>query len=322
MSGRNLNGLTGFQGRTLTGLSNIVSAEDEIVDIKNKIDFDSTVSNGNLLIGNSSGNYTSARLSAGTNITITNADGAITINSSDSDTDIKTKYDFDASVSNGNLLIGNSSGNYTSSNLTAGSNITITNSDGGITIESTDTNFFQKSGSNISALNTTDNLLLGTTTNTNNRKLVVDGTTHITGQLFLEDKINNLTLPQNITDTFCLLETSQVITNKNLTSATNTFPSSVINLFTISNITQLHPILDYNVSIGTSVNTNNRKFLVLGNADISGQLFLGDKINNLTLPQNATDTFCVLATSQSLSNKDLTSATNTFPTFNQSTTGN
>ena len=89
--------------------------------------------------------------------------------------DIKTRIDYDTIVSNGNLLIGNNAGNFTSSTLTAGSNISITNSSGGITIESTDTNFFQTSGSNISALNTTDNLLLGTTTNTNNRKLLVNG---------------------------------------------------------------------------------------------------------------------------------------------------
>ena len=53
----------------------------------------------------------------------------------------------------------------------------ITNSSGNITISSTDTdtNFFQKSGSNISPLNTSDNLLLGTTSNPNNRKLLVNG---------------------------------------------------------------------------------------------------------------------------------------------------
>ncbi len=343
MSGRNLTNLAGFQNRTLTGLSNIITAE-------------------------------------------TNIDN------------IKTKYNFDATVSTGNLLIGNSIGNYTSSRLTAGDNITITNTSGNISIASTDTNFFEKTGDNIKTENTSDNLLLGTTFNLNNRKIVVNGSAHIIGQLFLGDKINNLTLP-DITDTFCLIDATQTLTNKSISydqltstptiptnnnqltngagfitssstetltnksisysqlTSTPTIPSNnnqlangagyitasstetltnksisysqltgtptiPANLWTTTNNTELHAILDYNLTVGTSGNTNNRKFLVLGTADISGQLFLGDKINNLTLPQNITDTFCVLATSQILTNKDLTSATNTFPTFNQDTTGN
>jgi len=82
MSGRILTNLSGFQNRTLTGLSSIDTAETDITDIKTKYDFDSSVSTGNLLIGNSVGNYTTNRLTAGNDITITNGDGTITIASS------------------------------------------------------------------------------------------------------------------------------------------------------------------------------------------------------------------------------------------------
>jgi hypothetical protein len=82
MSGRVLTNLSGFQNRTLTGLSTIDTAETDITDIKTKYDFDASVSTGNLLIGNSVGNYTTNRLTAGNNITITNGDGSISIASS------------------------------------------------------------------------------------------------------------------------------------------------------------------------------------------------------------------------------------------------
>ena len=71
MSGRVLNNLTGFQNRTLTG----ISSEDNIDDIKDKYDFDSSIQSGSLLIGSSSGKYTNNTLTAGANITITNATG-------------------------------------------------------------------------------------------------------------------------------------------------------------------------------------------------------------------------------------------------------
>ena len=43
---------------------------------------------------------------------------------------------------------------------------------------------FSKSGNNINPLNTTDNLLLGTTTNTNSRKFVIEGLMDIEGSIF------------------------------------------------------------------------------------------------------------------------------------------
>ena len=83
MSGRVLNNLAGFQNRTLTGISN----EDNTNDIKNKYDFNGIIQSGTLLIGSSTGKYTSNQLTAGANITITNstgqnAKGTITIASS------------------------------------------------------------------------------------------------------------------------------------------------------------------------------------------------------------------------------------------------
>ena len=51
---------------------------------------------------------------------------------------IKNKYDFNGSVSNGSLLIGNSStGLFETNNLTAGANVSITNSSGNISIATT-----------------------------------------------------------------------------------------------------------------------------------------------------------------------------------------
>ena len=71
MSGRVLNNLAGFQNRTLTG----ISSDDNINDIKNKYDFDSSIQSGSLLIGSSSGKYTNNTLTAGANVTITNSTG-------------------------------------------------------------------------------------------------------------------------------------------------------------------------------------------------------------------------------------------------------
>ncbi len=130
-------------------------------------------SNGQVLIGNGT-NYTAATLTAGSNITITNASGAITIAATGGGgggggtvTSVAasggtTGMSFTGSPittsgtltltgtlatanggtgvtgtpSNGQLLIGNGSG-YTLATLTAGSNVTITNSAGGITIAAT-----------------------------------------------------------------------------------------------------------------------------------------------------------------------------------------
>ena len=50
--------------------------------------------------------------------------------SNDAIDEFKIKYDFDATIDSGTLLIGSSTGNYTANELTAGANITITNGTG------------------------------------------------------------------------------------------------------------------------------------------------------------------------------------------------
>jgi hypothetical protein len=127
--------------------------------------------NGELLIGNTTGNtLTKATLTAGTGITVTNGTGSITIDAINNGTVTSvdasggtTGMSFSGgpittsgtltlagtlavanggtgqtSYADGELLIGNSSGNTLSkATLTAGSNITITNGNGSITIAST-----------------------------------------------------------------------------------------------------------------------------------------------------------------------------------------
>lgn len=139
---------------------------------------------GQLLIGNSTGNtLTKATLTAGTNISITNGNGSITINAdaaaptggdgiavsgSTVSVDLKTNgglviesekiaVDLGAtsitgtlavgdggtgqtSYTDGQLLIGKTDGTLAKATLTQGSNVTITNGNGTITIAATDTN--------------------------------------------------------------------------------------------------------------------------------------------------------------------------------------
>src|SRR4029077_12453288 len=53
---------------------------------------------------------------------------------------------------------------------------------------------------------------------------------------------------------------------------------------------------------------------------VKGATPSGSATNTISIPY-ATDTLAILAGSQAFTNKDLTDATNTFPTFNQNTTG-
>ena len=72
---------------------------------------------------------------------------------------LKTRYDFNTAVSNGKLLIGNSSGNYTVNNLTAGTNIAITNTSGNISIATSSVipdNIFEEDGVFISNIDKND----------------------------------------------------------------------------------------------------------------------------------------------------------------------
>lgn len=124
----------------------------------------STPSNGQLLIGDGTG-YTLANLTAGTGVTITNAAGGITISAPDTGTvtsvtasspiassggntpDISLTGTVDVShggtgqtsYTNGQLLIGNTTGNtLNKATLTAGTGVTITNGPGTITISAPD----------------------------------------------------------------------------------------------------------------------------------------------------------------------------------------
>jgi hypothetical protein len=139
---------------------------------------------GQLLIGKTDGSLAKATLTAGSNVSISNADGSITINSTDTTysagdgLDLSgTSFSLDlkangglaiestelalslgdssitgvlsvanggtgqSSYADGELLIGNTTGNtLTKAALTAGTNVTIENGNGSITISATDTN--------------------------------------------------------------------------------------------------------------------------------------------------------------------------------------
>ena len=219
---------------------------------------------------------------------------------------IKTKYDFNSDVAVGSLLIGNDDNNYTSNTLTAGTNVSITNSSGNITISSTDTdtNFFQKSSSNISPLNTSDNILVGTNSNPNNRKLLVNGglesssslsgvyvsdfgltdsnfniqiSSSISGKLRIGASATNrvveiynggylITFPTiSSNDKLVLENATQTLTNKSISydqlTNTPTIPSQFFQKSS-SNISPLNT--SDNILVGTNSNPNNRKLLVNG----------------------------------------------------------
>ena len=159
--------------------------------------------NGELLIGGTSGPAV-ATLTAGSNVTITNSDGGISIAATDTNTtytagdgldlsgtefstDLKTNgglvietnklaVDLGASsitgtlavddggtgqtsYTNGQLLIGNTTGNtLAKGTLTAGSNVSITNGSGSITIAATDTNTTYTAGTLLDLATTTFNV--------------------------------------------------------------------------------------------------------------------------------------------------------------------
>ena len=92
-----------------------------------------TATNGQLMIGNGTG-FTKAALTAGTNIAVTNASGAITLGLAGT-VAVANGGTGETTYTNGQLLIGNTTGNtLTKATLTAGTGITITNSTGSITI--------------------------------------------------------------------------------------------------------------------------------------------------------------------------------------------
>ena len=172
--------------------------------------------NGELLIGGTSGPAV-ATLTAGSNVTITNSDGGISIAATDTNTtytagdgldlsgtefstDLKTNgglvietnklaVDLGAtsitgelavgdggtgqtSYTDGQLLIGNTTGNtLAKGTLTAGSNVSITNGSGSITIAATDTNTTYTAGTLLDLATTTFNVDLAEAT----EAAIVDG---------------------------------------------------------------------------------------------------------------------------------------------------
>ena len=73
----------GGTGTTSTQFANLTTNVTGTLPEVNGGTGESTYSNGQLLIGNSSGGLTKATITAGSNITVTNGDGAITIAASD-----------------------------------------------------------------------------------------------------------------------------------------------------------------------------------------------------------------------------------------------
>jgi len=143
---------------------------------------------GNLLIYDASNSYfENALLTAGSNVSITNADGSITIASTDTTYSAGTGLSLtgttfaldaglndltDANISTpvaGNLLIYDATNSYfENALLTAGSNVTITNADGSITIAATDTDTTYTAGSGLT--------LTGTEFSLTNDSVTIGGT--------------------------------------------------------------------------------------------------------------------------------------------------
>lgn len=143
---------------------------------------------GNLLIYDASNSYfENALLTAGSNVSITNADGSITIASTDTTYSAGTGLSLtgttfaldaalndltDANISTpaaGNVLIYDATNSYfENALLTAGANVTITNADGSITIAATDTNTTYTAGSGLT--------LTGTEFSLTNDSVTIGGT--------------------------------------------------------------------------------------------------------------------------------------------------
>ncbi len=107
---------------------------------------------GQLLIGNSGGTLTPATLTAGTGIGVANGSGSITISLS-TPVSVANGGTGQNTYTNGQLLIGNTTGNTLSkSTLTAGTGISVTNGAGTITIANTGGSVSSFSVGNLSPL--------------------------------------------------------------------------------------------------------------------------------------------------------------------------
>ena len=76
------------------------------------------------------------------------------------------------------------------------------------------------------------------------------------------------------------------------------------NFWSLSSVSLEPTSNTYNVLIGTSTNTNSRKLIVNGTAEVSGVLHLGSTINDLTLP-TGTKTLATTSGTETFTNKTL-----------------
>ena len=142
-----------------------------------------------LIYDNTNSIFENALLTAGSNVSITNADGSITIAATNTDTTYTagtglsltgTTFALDSGINNltdvnitsaaaGNVLIYDATNTYfENALLTAGSNVTITNADGSITIAASDTNTTYTAGSGLT--------LSGTEFSLTNNAVTIGGT--------------------------------------------------------------------------------------------------------------------------------------------------
>jgi hypothetical protein len=125
------------------------------------------------------------------------------------------------------------------------------------------------------------------------------------------------------------LTTAQTLTNKNLTSGTNTFPSSLVTLTGAQALTNkdLTTSNTFPTSLATLTGTQalTNKDLTSGNTfptslvTLTGSQALTNK--DLTTSNTFPSSLATLTGSQVLSNKDLTAGTNTFPSTLATLTG-
>jgi len=144
------------QDKTLTAGTNVTITEDattvtiaatgaggaSALDDLTDVTITGTPGAGELLINNAtSGQFVNATLTAGSNVTITEGDGSITIASSAggaTDLDGLSDVTITGTPAAGEILINNATtGQFVNSTLTAGTNVTITEADGSITIAAT-----------------------------------------------------------------------------------------------------------------------------------------------------------------------------------------
>src|SRR5574338_58089 len=119
-------------------LQNSIYAPTPIAVAKGGTGNTAALTNGQLLIGNTGNVPTPATLTAGTDIGIVNAAGSITINSSLPNplTVARGGTNNTTNLANGQLWVGNGTATPAIANLTAGTNVSITNGAGTITIAS------------------------------------------------------------------------------------------------------------------------------------------------------------------------------------------